>query len=251
MSPRLRFRSNVWNTTAVAANNTNDWWIESLPASGLTPSGVLKFGSSLNGAAETYPLTLTSAGNLQVPGVNRGGNIVSDAVVQAGATSTIFFIGRGTLGSPADGQLNLTNAAISSGVGLDFATDGVLKIRTRAQTGAGGIGFASVAVSGTAPTIASGGCTSPSVTWSNGTAAFRLSIGTTCATVKTITLTMPAAANGWVCDAVDLTTNASFKPEQSAAASATSVVITNYARTTGLAIDFVAGEVLLVKCIGG
>jgi hypothetical protein len=31
----------------------------------------------------------------------------------------------------------------------------------------------------------------------------------------------------------------------------TAVVITNYARTTGLTIDYVAGEVLTVKCSAG
>ena len=38
MSPRQRFRGNVWNTTATAANNTSDAFIELLPVSGTTPS---------------------------------------------------------------------------------------------------------------------------------------------------------------------------------------------------------------------
>ncbi len=63
-SPRLRLRAQVWNTTSVAATNTNDFFLESVPVSGTTPSGLLKFGSSLNGASATYPMTLTSAGNL-------------------------------------------------------------------------------------------------------------------------------------------------------------------------------------------
>lgn len=118
-------------------------------------------------------------------------------------------------------------------------------------TAAGGFSVSGVAISGTAPTIASGGCTSPAITSNNGTAKFKVTIGSSCTGVKTFTLTMPAAMNEWACDAVDLTTNATYKPEQSAAASTTSVVITNYARTTGLATDFAAGEVLIVKCTGG
>jgi hypothetical protein len=42
--------------------------------------------------------------------------------------------GRALVGSPANGQLNVTNQAASAGVGLDVATDAVLKVRTRAQS---------------------------------------------------------------------------------------------------------------------
>jgi hypothetical protein len=61
-SGRLRLRSNVWNTTATAQTNTDDWWLESVPVTGATPSGLLKVGQSLNGAGATFPLTLTSGG---------------------------------------------------------------------------------------------------------------------------------------------------------------------------------------------
>ncbi len=59
ISPRLRLRGNAWDT---AASQTDDFFIENLPVSAATPSGILKFGHSLNGAAATYPMTLTSAG---------------------------------------------------------------------------------------------------------------------------------------------------------------------------------------------
>jgi hypothetical protein len=100
----------------------------------------------------------------------------------------------------------------------------------------------------TVPVIASGGCTAPAVTWANGTAAFKLTIGSSCSGVKTIVLTMPTPSNAWVCDVHDITTN-TFEPDMSAAAG-TSVTITNYS-TIRVATDFTAGEVLLVKCIGG
>lgn len=66
MPPCLYFDGHVWNTTATAADNTNNWSICSLPVSGATPSGLLKLGSSLNGAAATFPMTLSSAGALTV-----------------------------------------------------------------------------------------------------------------------------------------------------------------------------------------
>ncbi len=67
-SAKLRFRGNVWNTTAPAASNKDDWFLESVPASGATPSGVLQVGQSLNGAGATYPFSLTSGGVLTLLG---------------------------------------------------------------------------------------------------------------------------------------------------------------------------------------
>lgn len=132
----------------------------------------------------------------------------------------------------------------AAGSGLDFSGTGTSKL-TNLQLGAGVLAF-----SGTAPTIASGGCTSPAITNHNGTAKFTVTIGTSCTGVKAVTLTLPATTTSWQCDAVDLTTPASFVPVATGT-STTAVVLTNYARTTGLTIDYVASEVLSVKCIGG
>lgn len=175
-SPRLRFRSNVWNTTSVA-NNTDDWFIESVPVNGATPSGLLKFGKSLNGAAVTYPMTLTSdailatggvgvAGTLRIYGSQgtgtgafttiasslgnttlTGGNgsgatgniFTVNSVLSLGANQDFLWTGRTTHSSSADGLENITNATKSAGIGFDVATDALLKIRTRAQTGDAGL----------------------------------------------------------------------------------------------------------------
>lgn len=107
------------------------------------------------------------------------------------------------------------------------------------------------AISSTPPTIASGGCTSPAITDNNGTESFKVTLGSSCAGVSTFTLTLPAAAHRWSCNAHDLTTPATYKPDMTAAASTTTAVITNYNRTTGLAVDFVAAEVLQMDCHGG
>jgi hypothetical protein len=126
-SPRLRFRSHVWNTTT-PADNVNDWMIESLPTTGATPAGLLKIGQSLNGGAVTFPLTLSSAGNLTITGD------LFTINTQIGTSNALFWNTRTLLSSPADGQLNVTIRATTTGVGLDVATDGILKIRTRAQS---------------------------------------------------------------------------------------------------------------------
>lgn len=116
----------------------------------------------------------------------------------------------------------------------------------------GGYLVTTVKDSTTAPTIASGGCTSPAVTHSNGTAAFLLTIGSSCSGVKSLTLTMPAASHFWACDANNNTSDAQQASNTiaSRATSTTAVVLTNYARTTGLTADFTAADTLLVKCSG-
>ncbi len=57
-----------------------------------------------------------------------GGIRVPAANVLGWSSSTLMF-------PPADGQMNIANAGQTAGVGFDFATDALLKLRTRAQTG--------------------------------------------------------------------------------------------------------------------
>jgi hypothetical protein len=135
-SPRVRFRSQVWNTTAVAATNTNDWFIESVPVSGLVPSGLFKIGSSLNGGGSTFPLTLSSAGRLDISGFIVGASTVFGNSLEVSNTgSYVGWSGRSRFFSPANGQINFNQEDSSTGTGIDVNTDAVMKIRTRAQTG--------------------------------------------------------------------------------------------------------------------
>ena len=112
-------------------------------------------------------------------------------------------------------------------------------------TGSAGFGLTNMFASATAPTITSGFCTSPSISASNGTAAFTIHIGTACAASSGV-LTMPSA-NGWKCDFHNVTTPASNVVEMSAQA-ATSVTVQNYARTTGVAGNFTAGDTIVGGC---
>ena len=137
-SPRLRFRSHVWNTTVTAADNTDDWIVESVPVSAAVPSGLLKIGKSLNGGATTYPLTLDSAGSIVTLGnITAGISVIATASMQIGSGNSYRFGGGAGshLTGPANAQMNLTNNSETVGVGFDAATDALLKVRTRAQTG--------------------------------------------------------------------------------------------------------------------
>lgn len=100
------------------------------------------------------------------------------------------------------------------------------------------------------PVSAPVACTSPTITWASGTAIFQVDVGTTCAGVTTLAVTLPAASNGWICSAVNLTAEATRQPAQTAD-SATSVTITNFDRTLGTAADWADGTDVRLSCVAG
>jgi hypothetical protein len=102
-------------------------------------------------------------------------------------------------------------------------------------------------MSSTAPTIASGFCTSPSVSANNGTAAFQITIGSACAS-GTGSLTMPAATHEWVCDFVDFSNAATHIIAQNGS-NTTTVSVQDFSRTTGAAQNMVSGDAILAKCM--
>jgi hypothetical protein len=104
--------------------------------------------------------------------------------------------------------------------------------------------------SSTVPTIGSGFGTGAIVNPNaNGTYAFRVNVGTG-GTASTGTLTMPAGANGWKCQATDVTTTSAsvFVTKQSGSGT-TFVTFTNY-NTSGAASPWAASDQLSVICFG-
>lgn len=134
MSPRTVWQGNAWDT---AASQTVAFFAENLPATAATPTGTWKLGYSLNGAAATYPYTVSSSGN----GTLLGG-------ITVGSGGGMQWNTRSVLSSPADAQMNLTNVANSAGIGFDVSTDSTVKIRTRAQSGYGTIDVLGIQMSG-------------------------------------------------------------------------------------------------------
>jgi hypothetical protein len=168
---------------------------------------------------------------------------------------------------------NFTNAA--HGTRWEFATtatgtttrsekmrigdDGAVGIGTTSCTGAGNvcaagtvtaanISTSTMLISSTAPTISSGFGTSPSISASNGTAAFRVTVGSG-GTAFTGVITLPTAATGWNCTCQDMTVTNSqpnFICKQTASTT-TSASFHNYSNT---ATDgaWSAGDTLLFQC---
>jgi hypothetical protein len=106
-----------------------------------------------------------------------------------------------------------------------------------------------VITSATAPTIASGFGTSPSVPNNNGTAAFTINVGTG-GTATSGVVTMPAATAGWACNVTPNAAPQAGAEMFSVPTSTTSITITNYTSSTGVALAWPASAVLQVTCTG-
>lgn len=99
--------------------------------------------------------------------------------------------------------------------------------------------------SSTAPTISSGFGTSPAITAFN-TAAFKIAVGSSPGGTGVITL--PTATTGWSCSGYDVTSNSTIVLGVTAQTT-TSVSVAAYSRTTGLAGNFTASDVLTFQCV--
>lgn len=102
-------------------------------------------------------------------------------------------------------------------------------------------------VSATAPTISSGFGTSPSVSANNGTAAFRVNVGTG-GTASSGVIGLPTASTGWNCTCADITSQSStvYLCKQTAGAT-TTATIGNF-DAAGAAAAWVASDILAVSC---
>lgn len=254
----------TWNNAGVAFKHWRAVITDTASAAGSLPIEIL------GGAAGTTNLLSVSKTGI----LTTGSSIVSGVDVSVPAGRLFNWVTRSIMQSPSDGVILFSNNAITDFSRLQFGgttssfpalkrvTTG-LEVRLADDssgapftasnviaTGQFMIGSGSVRViSAVAPTIPVA-CTTPTVTWSNGTASFQIDVGSSCTGITTLSFTMPSASNGWSCDARNLSNSATSTPWQSAG-TPTSVTFTNYARTTGLAADWTAGDDIRVSCLGG
>jgi hypothetical protein len=95
------------------------------------------------------------------------------------------------------------------------------------------------------PVVSAGFGTNPTVT-AVSTFAFKIVVGTGGAANGTITL--PAAPNGWLGFAADVTSGSTLFLQLTGSTS-TTITFTSYSVTTGLAANMSAGDVVLVNAI--
>jgi hypothetical protein len=128
--PRFLMSGAAWDTVGLASH-TAKLFLEIQPTSTSPIGGSINFGFQVDAGTITYPMIVSSTGNLTTLGtINMQGS-----QIQVAAGAQIFWGGRANLTSPANGQLKVTNNAISAGVGFDVSTDSLMLLRTRAFTG--------------------------------------------------------------------------------------------------------------------
>lgn len=161
------------------------------------------------------------------------GTSVANAIQFGGSATTGFYSpGAGTVATPGNFYVGSTAGALTT-------YGGIINGGSYIQAG-------NTLISPSAPTIASGFGTSPSIVASN-TAAFKVTIGTGGAASGV--LTFPAATNGWAVHCTDVTNRVSIVAV-AVSTSTTSVTVEAYSRTTGLASTFTAGDVLEFSALG-
>lgn len=98
-----------------------------------------------------------------------------------------------------------------------------------------------------APTISSGfGGTTPSIASHRGPQSFSVNVGSGTMTSAGV-IGLPTAQAGWACSAADVTTPASNLTQQTGSTTA-SATFTNYVRTTGVAGNWPASDILEIQC---
>lgn len=195
----------------------------------------------------TSRLTLTGSGALAV-----SGNLtaVNGNIYNGGGPEWLLTNG-------GAGVFQFDNAAGTTGVNMDVSVDALAHFKTRGSVDTAILRAftlkttAGVLFTGTAPSgpVA---CTSPTVTNSNGSAAFQIDVGSTCGGVSTLVVTLPAATNAWAgCTATHVNSPAT-RVVALTGSTTTSVTFTNYSRTLGTAADWADGDDVRVGgCIGG
>lgn len=103
----------------------------------------------------------------------------------------------------------------------------------------------------TAPTISSGFGTSPTVVSPNGTATFRINVGTG-GTATAGVIGLPTAATNWNCSVGNLTAHAGHRADDTVmtASTSTTVTIENQTKTTGAAVAWTASDIVVLLCGG-
>lgn len=175
-------------------------------------------------------------------GVNASG-IFSGTYVDG--TVVDYTTGNGRISVGVNDTLTLYASGVANTQMEQVSLTGTTMIGAKLGTsGAGKLLFNS-----TAPTIQSGFGTSPSVISSNGSSTYQINVGAG-GTASSGVVTMPTATTGWNCNVDPVSAPQAAATMYSVPTTASSVTITNYTQSTGVALAWPASMVIAVSCIG-
>jgi hypothetical protein len=227
---------------------------------GANPGTAGLFIQGPDGSNSTFALRITAATK----------NVL--LVTDAGSAALLGGLTTGVVGSSA-GAINFANAtsgllAIVPPTGalgshslilpIPSSTTDTLAVLGTSQTFTATNNFATILeantttilANSTVPTVASGFGTSPTIPHGTSTAWFQVNVGTG-GTASSGVLTLPAATNGWGCNAVESAANIATLVTRVAPTSVTSVTLSSVSATTGLSTPWPASDVVTLTCTGG
>lgn len=218
----------VTNLTGTASINING----SVGAS--TPNTV-----SATSLISSGDITLSATDGKIIGGTTTGREIVGNSDT---TTYSIFY---GATHPTNAGQI--LEVAASTAVGL-WKSSGLSVTGSVNTTGAYKIA-SSLLFSASAPSISSGFGTSPAILSNNGTATFRVDVGTG-GTASSGVIAMPTSAAGWNCNVSEFNPNsiALLSTTVITASSSTTVTIQNDLLSTGAATAWQASQVIIFIC---
>lgn len=195
----------------------------------------LYFGvnSSEVGKWDSTRLTIDNALTVTGTQIFTGATTHSAAITYGGVTLSNAVTGTGNMVLSASPTLSGT-------VGGALTFSGAMVISSLTS-----ITAAHLLMSSTAPTIASGFGTSPSISIQNGTTAFEITVGTG-GTDTSGVITLPTASGGWNAHVSGLYTGSTMTRQT--ASSTTSVTLSNYDTVTGGNAAWSVGAKLRVIC---
>ena len=145
---------------------------------------------------------------------------------------------------------NVANLNASSLSGATFAAPGAIGTTTAGVVKTTTLEVPNVLCSSSSPSISSGFGTTPSIPNVNGSCSFTLNVGTGGTASSGVIAMNSTATTGWNCDVHPNGTPQAAAVTYSAPTSTTSVTLTNYTQSTGVALAWTAGLVFNVSCFG-
>lgn len=184
-----------------------------------------------------------------------------EAITPASDTATVFTVKNNTgtttvlaVDTRSGGNGLVVTAPSGGGFAGVFGGGAVTfaGVRNAGNYSLGSSGQGTLFISPTSPSIAAAGCGGSAATIStkNGTAAFKVGVGTS--NTGTCTVTMPAATTDWICSATDITTTSttvSQTKSKPGGTPTTQITLQNYTDVSGTAA-WVDNDVLAVSCWG-